>query len=162
MGHRARRWLHLARRPASPTGVGLIDELGELTFGEMHRRSNALARGLAELGVGEGDSVAVMCRNHRGFVDATIAVAKLGADILYLNTAFAGPQLVDVLEREKPAVVVHDEEFTDLLGAAERRPAGDRRGATAADRRRSRHARVPHRANDHADLVPARRGTPAS
>jgi fatty-acyl-CoA synthase len=60
-----------------------------------------------------------MCRNHRGFVDATIATAKLGADILYLNTAFAGPQLVDVLEREAPTVVVHDEEFTELLAGAD-------------------------------------------
>jgi acyl-CoA synthetase (AMP-forming)/AMP-acid ligase II len=101
-----------------PHGIGLVDELGELTFGEMQRRSNALARGLAELGVGEGDSVAVMCRNHRGFVDASVAVAKLGADLLYLNTAFAGPQLVDVLEREQPTVVIHDEEFTGLLEKA--------------------------------------------
>ena len=103
----------------TPDRVGLIDELGELTFGELHRRSNALARGLQSLGVGEGDSVAVMCRNHRGFVDASIAVAKLGADILYLNTAFAGPQLVDVLQRERPTVVVHDEEFTALLAKAD-------------------------------------------
>ncbi|MGH3345662.1 MAG: AMP-binding protein, partial [Nocardioides sp.] len=102
-----------------PDRIGLVDELGELTFGEIHRRSNALARGLRELGVGEGDSVAVMCRNHRGFVDASIAVAKLGADILYLNTAFAGPQLVDVLEREAPSAVVHDEEFTGLLARAD-------------------------------------------
>src|SRR5687768_4747134 len=101
-----------------PHRVGLVDELGELTFGEMHRRSNALARGLAELGVSEGDVVAVMCRNHRGFVDATIAVAKLGADLLYLNTAFAGPQLVDVLEREAPSMIIHDEEFTGLLAGA--------------------------------------------
>ncbi len=102
-----------------PNRIGLVDDLGELTFGELHRRSNALARGLAELGVAEGDAVAVMCRNHRGFVDATIAVAKLGADLLYLNTAFAGPQLVDVLEREAPTVVVHDEEFTGLLETAD-------------------------------------------
>lgn len=101
-----------------PDRVGLVDELGELTFGELQRRSNALARGLAGLGVGEGDSVAIMCRNHRGFVDASIAVAKLGADLLYLNTAFAGPQLVDVLEREQPTVVIHDEEFTGLLAKA--------------------------------------------
>jgi fatty-acyl-CoA synthase len=60
-----------------------------------------------------------MCRNHRGFVDISLAVAKLGGDVLYLNTAFAGPQLVDVLEREKPTLVVHDEEFTDLLREAE-------------------------------------------
>jgi fatty-acyl-CoA synthase len=103
----------------APNQVGLIDELGSLTFGEMHRRSNALARALAGLGVKEGDGVALMCRNHRGFVDASIAVAKLGADVLYLNTAFAGPQLVDVLQREKPTVVVHDEEFTQLLDKAD-------------------------------------------
>jgi fatty-acyl-CoA synthase len=103
----------------APHQEGLVDELGSLTFGELHRRSNSLARGLAERGVVEGGSVAVMCRNHRGFVDATVAVAKLGADILFLNTAFAGPQLVDVLEREKPSAVIHDQEFTDLLAEAE-------------------------------------------
>ena len=96
----------------------MVDELGELTWGELHRRSNSLARALAERGVGEGDSVAVMCRNHRGFIDASIAIAKLGADILYLNTAFAGPQLVEVLEREAPSLVIHDEEFTGLLAGA--------------------------------------------
>jgi acyl-CoA synthetase (AMP-forming)/AMP-acid ligase II len=102
----------------SPHQVGVVDELGELTWGELHRRTNSLARALAERGVREGDAVAVMCRNHRGFVDASIAVAKLGADILYLNTAFAGPQLVDVLEREAPRMVIHDEEFTGLLAGA--------------------------------------------
>lgn len=103
----------------SPHQVGVVDELGELTWGELHRRSNSLARALAERGVGEGDSVAVMCRNHRGFIDASIAVAKLGADILYLNTAFAGPQLVDVLEREATRLVIHDEEFAGLLAGAD-------------------------------------------
>lgn len=102
-----------------PHQVGVVDELGELTWGELQRRTNSLARALAERGVREGDSVAVMCRNHRGFVDATIAVAKLGADILYLNTAFAGPQLVDVLEREAPSMVIHDEEFSGLLAGAD-------------------------------------------
>jgi fatty-acyl-CoA synthase len=102
-----------------PHQVGVVDELGELTWGELQRRTNSLARALAERGVREGDSVAVMCRNHRGFVDATVAVAKLGADILYLNTAFAGPQLVDVLEREAPSMVIHDEEFTGLLAGAD-------------------------------------------
>ncbi|MGZ6734178.1 MAG: AMP-binding protein, partial [Nocardioides sp.] len=102
-----------------PDRVGIVDELGEITYGEIHRRTNVLARALAARGVGEGDGVAIMCRNHRGFVEATVAVAKLGADALYLNTAFAGPQLVDVLAREKPRVVIHDEEFTALLAGAE-------------------------------------------
>ncbi len=102
-----------------PDRAGLVDELGTLTFGELHRRSNALARALRGRGVGEGDAVAVMCRNHRGFVDVSLAVAKLGADVLYLNTAFAGPQLREVLAREHPVAVVYDEEFTSLLAGAD-------------------------------------------
>ncbi len=102
-----------------PDRVGLIDEIGPLTFGELHRRSNALAHALADQGVGAGDSVALMCRNHRYFVEGTVAAAKLGADLLYLNTAFAGPQLVEVLEREAPSAVIHDEEFASLLDGAD-------------------------------------------
>ncbi|WP_139983697.1 AMP-binding protein [Nocardioides litoris] len=102
-----------------PDQVGVVDELGELTFGELHRRSNALAHALRDLGVQEGDGIGLMARNHRGFIDASIAAAKLGADIIYLNTAFAGPQLVEVLERDQPAVLVHDEEFTELVSKAD-------------------------------------------
>lgn len=101
-----------------PDAVGIVDERGELTWGELHRRSNALARGLAAQGVREGDGVAVMCRNHRGFVETSIAVAKLGADVIYLNTAFSGPQLVELLDRDEPAAIVLDEEFTGLLEKA--------------------------------------------
>jgi fatty-acyl-CoA synthase len=96
----------------------LIDEAGALTFGEMHRRSNALARALAAEGVRAGDGIAIMARNHRGFIDATLAAAKLGANGLYMNTAFSGPQLEDVMEREQPAALVYDEEFAELLGEA--------------------------------------------
>jgi acyl-CoA synthetase (AMP-forming)/AMP-acid ligase II len=109
----------LAIATLMPDRTWLVDEQGELTFREVDRRTNALARGLQELGVSEGDSIALMARNHRGFVEATVAAAKLGADLLYLNTAFAGPQLVDVLERESPTVVVHDEEFTSMLAKAD-------------------------------------------
>jgi acyl-CoA synthetase (AMP-forming)/AMP-acid ligase II len=99
----------------NPNGIAIIDERGKVTFDELHRRSNALAHALKERGVSEGDGVAVMCRNHRGFIEVSIAINKLGADVLYLNTAFAGPQLAEVLEREEPRVVVYDEEFADLL-----------------------------------------------
>src|SRR5690349_1973180 len=84
----------------------VIDELGTLTFGDVDRRTNALAGSLAEAGVGPGRSVALMCRNHRGFVEGAIACSKLGADVVLLNTDFAGPQLAGVIERERPAAVI--------------------------------------------------------
>ena len=105
-----------ARRPGD---VALIDELGEVTFGELDARSNALARALIRAGVTAEDSVAIMCRNHRGFADAIFASAKLGASVLLLNTDFARPQLLGVIERERPQAVIYDAEFENLLEGAE-------------------------------------------
>ena len=73
-----------------PDEVALIDELGQLTFREIQERTNALAHALADDGVNEGDSVALMARNHRGFVEAVVALSKLGAHALFLNPRRAG------------------------------------------------------------------------
>jgi acyl-CoA synthetase (AMP-forming)/AMP-acid ligase II len=106
-----------------PQAVAIVDERGSLTFAELHARTNALARALAAQGIGEGDGVAIMCRNHRGFVEATVACSKLGASALYLNTAFAGPQIAEVLAGEDPVALICDDEFADLVleGAAGRK-----------------------------------------
>ena len=109
---------YLAASFTRPDDTALIDELGALTFAEVNRRTNALAHALADDGIGEGDRVAVMCRNHRGFVDATVALSKLGAHCLYLNTSFAGPQISDVVKREDASAIVYDQEFTDLVADA--------------------------------------------
>lgn len=109
-----------ARRP---NDVGLIDEVGPpLTFGEIERRTNSIARGLAAAGVKCGDGVGLYARNHRGFVEASIALNKLGANALLLNTGFAAPQLAEVLEREGCRVVLFDEEFAPVV----ERGGGDR------------------------------------
>jgi acyl-CoA synthetase (AMP-forming)/AMP-acid ligase II len=83
----------------------------------VQRRTNALAHELRKAGISEGDGVAIMCRNHRGFIDATVACSKLGAGALYLNTAFAGPQINDVMAREDPVAVIYDDEFSALVSA---------------------------------------------
>jgi acyl-CoA synthetase (AMP-forming)/AMP-acid ligase II len=101
-----------------PDEVGLIDESGTLTFREIHERSNSLAHALAREGVKPGDAVAIMCRNHRGWVEAYVATNKLGANALFMNTAFSGPQLADVAECEGPVAIIFDEEFGGILEAA--------------------------------------------
>jgi fatty-acyl-CoA synthase len=101
--------------------VGLIDELGSLTFTELNQRSDALTCALRDRGVGEEDCVGILCRNHRGFLDITFASAKLGARTLYLNTDFGGPQLRDVCAREGVTLLVHDEEYEGLVGEVQTR-----------------------------------------
>src|SRR3954449_9889457 len=73
-----------------PDEPAIIDELGALTFAAVHDRSTRLAHALRDEGVRAADNVGILCRNHRGFVEASVALAKLGAHALYLNTSFAG------------------------------------------------------------------------
>jgi acyl-CoA synthetase (AMP-forming)/AMP-acid ligase II len=104
--------------------IALIDELGALTFAEVHERTNALAHAWAQDGIGEDDAIAILCRNHRGFVEALVACSKLGAHAVLLNTAFAGRQLEDVCAQERPVALVYDEEFAQTVAGA---AAGRRR-----------------------------------
>ena len=54
-----------------PDDTMIVDELGTLSYSEVDTRTNALAHALSDHGVVEGDGVGVMCRNHRGFIEAT-------------------------------------------------------------------------------------------
>ena len=98
-----------------PDHTAIIDELGTLTYAELEQRTTRLANAFREAGIREGDGVAILCRNHRGFIDATLAAAKLGATCLYLNTMFARPQVTDVMKREGPVALVYDEEFSEMV-----------------------------------------------
>jgi fatty-acyl-CoA synthase len=109
---------HIAARRDS-RAVGLVDELGPLTFKQLDLRSNALARAWAGRGITPGTVIAALCRDHRGLVITMLAAGKLGARLLLMNTGFAKPQLADVAKREGVTALVYDEEFTGLLDAIE-------------------------------------------
>ena len=128
--HIARTLVRWGRSPAAgfisqaarrPDDVAIVDELGTLTFKDIDQRTNALTHAFADNGIKEGDSVGLMARNHRGFIESLVALSKLGADALLLNTAFAGPQLTEVVQREKPIALIYDEEFGELLEDAGKR-----------------------------------------
>jgi fatty-acyl-CoA synthase len=130
-----------------PSAVAVIDERGEITFAEVERRTNALARGFAGHGLGHGDRVAIMCRNHRGFVEASIACSKLGLDAIYLNTAFAGPQVTAVVAREDPAALIYDQEFAPVVGDA----CAGRAGFVAWEEEPGAHPRLEELIATHSD-----------
>jgi len=98
--------------------IAVIDERESATYADIDRRSTAVAHELIGRGVKAGDAVALLARNSAQFVVAQVAISKVGADILYLNTGFGGPQLADVLGAEKAAAIIADEEFEPLLDEA--------------------------------------------
>jgi len=113
-GSSAATGFHAAAR-RDPDGIAIFDDLGSVTAGEIDRSTNAVARALRKAGVRPGDGVGLFARNHRGFVQAQVAIEKLGANTLLLNTGFAAPQLKDVCEREQTKVILYDDEFRPIV-----------------------------------------------
>jgi fatty-acyl-CoA synthase len=104
--------------------LAIIDERGELTYKELDRRSNALANAWRERGLEAGEGVAILVRNHRGFLEALFAGAKCGARVILLNTSFAGPQIREVAEREGTELLVYDDEYSETLEGIDDPPRG--------------------------------------
>lgn len=102
-----------AARAGDQTAV--IDERGTSSYAEMERDTSALASGLAGLGVRDSDRVGLLCRNHRDFIAATVALAKLGADTVYLNVRSGARELEGAVDREGVSAVIVDQ---DLLASA--------------------------------------------
>src|SRR5271168_4325277 len=101
-----------------PDRPGLVDELGTLTWRQLDERINALAAALQDLPSGQPKVVGIMCRNHRGFVEAVVAANRIGSDVVLLNTSFAGPAMADVVNREGVDAAIYDEEFTETVDRA--------------------------------------------
>ncbi len=104
--------------------TAVIDERGEITYKELHENSNAIANAWRERGLEPGEGVAVLVRNHRGFLEAMFAGAKCGARIILLNTSFAGPQIREVAEREGTDLLVYDDEYSEVLEGIDDPPRG--------------------------------------
>jgi fatty-acyl-CoA synthase len=107
---------HISARRDS-RAIGLVDDLGPVSFKQLDLRSNALARAWTARGIRPGSVIAALCRDHRGLVITMLAAGKLGARLLLMNTGFAKPQLADVAAREGVGALVYDQEFTGLLDA---------------------------------------------
>lgn len=81
-----------------------------LTFAELAQASDSLAAALAERGVGHGDVVALMLPSSIDFAVCYAAVARLGAVTTALNTRLGPQETVAILDRARPALVIHDTE----------------------------------------------------
>ncbi|WP_323761952.1 long-chain fatty acid--CoA ligase [Maricaulis sp.] len=89
-----------------------IVETGEvISFAGLDERSARAATVLADRGVGEGDRVAILCRNRIEFFEALFACAKLGAILTPLNWRMPARELADLLVDCAPTclLVGHDD-----------------------------------------------------
>ncbi len=101
-----------------PDRIAIHDDDGGITYAQLWDRSQRIAGALLARGIGEGTRIGLLARNHRGFVEGLVAASATGADVVLLNTGFAAPQLAAVVRSEGVTVIVHDDEFTDVVAGA--------------------------------------------
>ncbi|THD61893.1 MAG: acid--CoA ligase [Phenylobacterium sp.] len=79
-----------------------------LTYAELHRRTNRLARGLQALGVKHGDLVTLGLPNGVGFVEACYAIWKLGATPQPVSFRLPKGELEAIVELARTPIVIAD------------------------------------------------------
>ena len=97
-----------------PTVKPLSSEKSALTYSELHQRVDESASFLKnEFNVGKGDRVAVFLKNDDTFPIAFLAISKLGAISVVLNTRLTKPELAYQLEQTQPVAAIVDGETWD-------------------------------------------------
>ncbi|MFX0574508.1 AMP-binding protein [Nocardia nepalensis] len=99
----------------SPDRIAVIDDRGRRSFAEIHERSQALADGMATLGLTAGDAVGLLAHNHSGMVETMVAAGKLGVDVVLLNAGLSARQLEDTVQRHRLTTLFVDRELDHLV-----------------------------------------------
>ncbi|MEU7916692.1 acyl-CoA synthetase [Microbispora bryophytorum] len=104
-----------ARMTPDRTAFILADR--PFTYAEVHERTTRLASRLRAAGVGAGDRVAYLGRNHVAFVETMFAAHVLGAIFVPLNFRLAAPEIGYMLDHSGAEVLVYAPECAEVVRA---------------------------------------------
>ncbi|WP_153339169.1 AMP-binding protein [Nocardia aurantia] len=99
----------------TPDRTAIIDDHGQRSFGDVDDRSTALAGALADLGLGFGDAIGLLSRNHAGMVETMVAAGKLGVDVILLNAGLAARRIEDIVQQHRLRHLFVDGELDELV-----------------------------------------------
>ncbi|HET7363479.1 MAG TPA: AMP-binding protein, partial [Burkholderiales bacterium] len=107
----------------------LIDRGRALAYRALERESASLARGLRELGVHQGDRVALWLPSIPAWLATFAACARLGAIAVSLNTRFRSAEIADIVSRSGCRALVYwpgfrNIDFRAILAACDRAALG--------------------------------------
>ncbi|HSO41537.1 MAG TPA: AMP-binding protein, partial [Rhodospirillales bacterium] len=108
------------RAALTPNRTALYDSFTgkSYTFREMNERACRVGAYLADvLSLGKGDVVALICRNRIEAIDVYLASGKLGVILAPLSQRLKKPELDDLLARLEPKVLIHENQFAELISS---------------------------------------------
>lgn len=104
-------------RPAAARGDA------QLTFAQLDRRANRVARRLRAMGIGHGDRVVVWSDTSLDTLPFFVALAKLGAVFAPIGTMLGADEAFDMLTVARPSMLAVDAERRADGTALQRGPA---------------------------------------
>lgn len=105
----ARRW---------PDRVAVRSGAEQATWGELLASAEGIAAGLQASGIGAGDAVAILMHNRLAFIEALLAIFKLGARATLLNIRFTPNEIVYPVADAGIRAVFTQPELVDRLSVA--------------------------------------------
>ncbi len=117
------RWIR-DRARTTPARVAIDCRGVETTYAELDERSDRLAAGLLDAGLGLGDRVATLTAASAEHVVVFFACAKAGLILMPLNTRLAEPELRYQLEDAEPAVLLRSDDYAEPAARLHERTAG--------------------------------------
>ncbi|MEO8967971.1 MAG: AMP-binding protein, partial [Solirubrobacteraceae bacterium] len=98
--------------------VRMPDDSASLTWAQLMARVDAIARGLAGLGVGRGDCVAIMLANRPEFHLVDLAAVMLGATPFSIYTTYPAEEIEYLISDSRATVAVVEQAFLGPMLAA--------------------------------------------
>ncbi len=102
----------------TPDAIAVVFENRQLTYREVNRQANQLARYLQRLGVGAETLVGVCADRSADLVVALLAVLKAGGTYVPLDPEYPQERLAFVLEDTRAKVVISQERLIAVLAAS--------------------------------------------
>lgn len=108
----------LRLRAAAEETAALIERDRPLSYAQLEDESRRVAAGLARLGIGAGDRVALWLPNVPAWLATFFACARLGAIAVAVNTRFRSAELADIVGRSGAKALVLWPQFKQIDFAA--------------------------------------------
>jgi acyl-CoA synthetase (AMP-forming)/AMP-acid ligase II len=100
-----------------PDRVAIADEVVEVTYGELHAHTDALASALRERGLHAGDRVAVLIPNTAMFFYAYFATLKLGAIVVPIGPRLSPNEIQFLMDHTGASALIYDESLGGKLAS---------------------------------------------
>ena len=108
-----------------PDRTAFVDEpfapgsLGEVTYGEMGLRAQALALALDDMEIGHGERVAIISPNSGKFLTSFFGVSGYGRVLVPINFRLSPDEVAYIVQQSGASVLLYDPDLDDVVAGLE-------------------------------------------